>query len=95
MCTRAACRAISGTNWIALAPVPTTATRRPSSGQPCSQRAECHAGPRNRSRPGMSGTAGRLSWPTDDTTDRAVISSPPASARRQRPSSNVAETTSA
>ena len=52
---RAACFAISGTNWIAEAPVPITATRLPARSQEGSQRAEWNEVPPNRSAPGMSG----------------------------------------
>ena len=51
----AACSAISGTNWIADAPVPITATRLPARSQEWSQRAEWNEVPLNRPAPGMSG----------------------------------------
>ncbi len=47
--------ASSGTTWIALAPVPITPTRLPSSATAWSQAAVWKAGPANASRPGMSG----------------------------------------
>ena len=62
-----ACFRSSGTNWTALAPVPTTATRFPARSTPWSQRAEWKASPAKRSRPGMSGSTGRDSCPTAGT----------------------------
>ena len=53
-----------GTIWKALAPVPITATRLPARSVPSTHWAECMAGPANVSRPAMSGSFGRLSWPT-------------------------------
>ena len=60
-----------GTNWIALAPVPITATRLPASRTSCRQSAEWKAGPANDSAPGSSGTTGLESCPTADTTTSA------------------------
>ncbi len=56
-----------GTNWAALAPVPITATRRPSNSTESSQAAEWNEGPPNVSRPARAGNEGRLSWPTAHT----------------------------
>ena len=67
----AACFATSGTNWIADAPVPITATRRPVRSQELSHRAEWNAVPPNLPAPGMSGYEGRCSAPAADTTARA------------------------
>ena len=54
---------IAGTTWIALHPVPTTATRRPASSTSWFQRAVWKAGPAKRSSPGMAGTVGAESCP--------------------------------
>ena len=67
----AACAAISGTNWIADAPVPITATRWPVRSQEGSHRAEWNEAPPNTPAPGMSGYEGRCSAPAADTTARA------------------------
>ena len=67
----AACSAISGMNWIADAPVPITATRRPVRSAERSQRAEWNEVPPNDADPGMSGYEGRCSAPAADTTARA------------------------
>jgi hypothetical protein len=67
---------IAGTNWIALAPVPTTATRAPSSGTSCRHCAEWNAGPANDSRPGSSGTTGSESWPTAEMRTSASYAVP-------------------
>ena len=65
---------IRGTNWIALAPVPITATRRPVRSTEWSHCAEWNEAPANVSRPAMSGIFGRFNWPTADTTTLAVRS---------------------
>src|SRR5207302_644421 len=63
--------AIVGAIWKPLAPAPTTATRLPRTSTEWSQRAEWNDGPAKSSRPGMSGSGGRLSWPTAEMTARA------------------------
>ncbi len=63
--------AIAGTNWTALAPVPTTATRLPVRSWSWSQRAEWNACPANVSMPGSVGVTGRLSCPVASTTASA------------------------
>ena len=63
--------AIAGTIWIALAPVPMTPTRFPSSGYEWSQRAEWKVFPANDASPGISGYDGRLSPPHPETSARA------------------------
>ena len=59
---------IPGTNWIALAPVPTTATRLPVRSMSWRHSAEWNAGPANVSAPGIEGTTGWESWPTAEIT---------------------------
>jgi hypothetical protein len=88
--------AIAGTNWIALAPVPTTATRVPSSGTSWRHCAEWNAGPAKESRPGTSGTTGSESWPTAETTTSASYVVPSVVSTRQvaPASSHVAADTS-
>ena len=63
--------AICGTNWIALAPVPITATRLPSSEYVWSQCCEWNALPLNFSMPGMFGMAARDSPPIPEISTRA------------------------
>ena len=58
--------------WIALAPLPITATRLPASSTSCRQRDEWNAGPSNEPSPGRFGIFGTCSAPTADTTTRAV-----------------------
>jgi len=89
--------AIAGTNWIALAPVPITATRFPVGSNCSSQCAEWNIGPLKRSSPGTSGIDARVSWPHAVISTSASTSSPFAISSRQRPdrSSNVARSTSA
>ena len=67
-----------GTNWIALAPVPTTATRLPASGRRRGATARSGTPGRRRFGPGRSGTTGLESWPTAETTRSASRSSPSA-----------------
>ena len=50
--------AMAGTNWIALAPVPITATRLPAGSNASSQWAEWNIGPLKRSSPVIPGIAG-------------------------------------
>jgi hypothetical protein len=66
---------------MAEAPVPMTATRLPASGTSDRHRAECQVGPAKSSRPGMSGSLGRLSWPTALITAWACRVSSPAAVR--------------
>ncbi len=73
--SRATSSAMVGTIWKALAPVPITATRLPASSVPSIHSAECIEAPANVSRPGMSGSFGRLSWPTALITTSASMSS--------------------
>ena len=54
---------MAGTTWMALQPVPTTATRRPARSTSWRQRAVWKAGPSKLSRPGSAGTVGTESWP--------------------------------
>ncbi len=75
MVTDAAAAATGGTNWMALAPLPTTATRFPVRSTVWSQRAECQDGPAKVSRPGRSGMWGRLSCPQAKITVSATSSS--------------------
>ena len=77
--------ATGGTNWMALAPEPITATCRPVRSTEWSQRAECHDGPANVSIPSMSGTWGRLSWPQANTTVSTSSSSSPPAVRQVEP----------
>ncbi len=88
--------AISGMTCTALAPVPITATRLPRRSTPGSQRAVWNAGPAKVSRPGMSGSDGRLSWPTLLITASTTTSSPVRRRRVQRRSASdqVAASTS-
>src|SRR4051812_49956233 len=64
--------AISGTNWIAEAPVPMTATRRPVRSRSWRQVAEWNTGPSKESRPGTSGNDGSDSAPEPRTRTSAV-----------------------
>ena len=81
-----------GTNWAALQPVPTTATRLPARSTVWSHRAEWNDGPAKLSRPSMFGSCGRLSWPTALITASAssVSSTPPGPTRSSvhRPASS-------
>ena len=86
-----------GTNWIALAPVPTTTTRllrRSTSWRHC---AEWKAGPAKESAPGSDGTTGFESCPTAETTRSASYVVPSAHRTDHVPlgSSRVQATTSA
>ena len=54
---------ISGTTWIALQPVPITATRLSFSSTSCRHSAVWNFGPPKLSSPGMWGTLGTESWP--------------------------------
>ena len=63
---------ILGTNWIADAPVPITATRSPSRSCSWSHWAEWKALPSKESRPGRSGTLGSLSGPWAAITTSAL-----------------------
>ena len=86
---------ISGTIWIADAPVPTTATRWPSGRAPWFQRAEWNTGPGNAASPGMSGRRGSDSGPAAEMRTSAVRS--PwlvRSCQRARPASQRAPATS-
>nr|WP_255656678.1 hypothetical protein [Pseudonocardia sp. ICBG162] len=86
----------SGTSWIAVAPVPTTATREPVRSVSWSQRAEWNTGPGNSARPSTSGSFGSATSPAALTSTSAV-NSPDGVAIRQRASaaSQRAESTSA
>ena len=66
---------------MALAPLPTTATRLPVRSTEWSQRAECHDGPANVSNPSMPGMWGRFSWPQATTTVSASSSLSPSAER--------------
>jgi hypothetical protein len=63
---------ISGTNWIAEAPVPITATRSPVRSCSWSHSAEWNAVPSKLSRPGTSGSVGSDSGPCAATRTSAV-----------------------
>ena len=63
---------ISGTNWIAEAPVPITATRSPLRSWPWSHWAEWKAVPSKLSMPGTSGSEGSDSGPCAATRKSAV-----------------------
>ena len=74
---------IAGTNWIALAPVPTTATR-----VPVERRRRGATGPsgtpaRRRTPAGSSGTTGSESWPTAEITTSASYVVPSVVLTRQ------------
>ena len=73
--------AITGMNCAALAPLPITATRLPRRSTSWSQRAEWNDGPRKRSRPAMSGSLGRFSWPTALITAWATTVPVPSAVR--------------
>ena len=60
-------------NCRALAPVPITATRRPSQSMSWRQAELWNRSPAKSSIPSMSGMSGRLSWPTADTTAPVVM----------------------
>ncbi len=85
-----------GTNWMALAPVPSTAIRLPRRSTSWSHSAEWKAGPSKVPRPGSSGIAGRESCPTAVTRTSVSIRSPVDVVRCQERarSSYVAEVTS-
>ena len=74
--TCAASSAIAGTICMALAPVPTTATRFPATERSDGQRAEWNSGPRKESIPGSDGVFGRFSCPTAVITASASNVSP-------------------
>ena len=65
---------IAGTNWMADAPVPMTATRLPFGDHEWSQREEWNVSPANDDSPLMSGYAGSGSGPVAVTRTPAVIS---------------------
>ena len=65
-------RAISGTIWIADAPVPTTATRLPARSTSWFQRAEWKISPWNVPMPSRSGSLGSISAPAPAIRVRAV-----------------------
>ena len=58
---------------MALAPVPTTATRLPSSSTPGSHLAECSTGPSKASSPSISGYLGSLSGPVPRISTSQVM----------------------
>ncbi len=62
---------ICGTNWIADAPVPITATRSPARSWSWFHSAECHVSPSKRSMPSSSGIDGSLRPPMPATTTSA------------------------
>ena len=64
--------AISGTNWMAEAPVPITATLRPARSRSWRQVAEWKTGPSKESSPGTSGSDGSESAPDPRTSTSAV-----------------------
>ena len=83
-------RAISGTNWIALAPVPTTATRRPVRSRSWSHSAEWNTGPVEVVDAGAAaGSTGRVSWPQAVTRTSNCGSSPASVRTVQRPALGV------
>ena len=73
---------------MALAALPITATRLPARSYAWFQRAEWKRSPRNRSRPGIGGIAGRFSCPTALTSTSAVVSAPLAVRMRQAAASS-------
>src|SRR5260370_19236442 len=75
--------AISGMNWMALAPVPVTAMRLPSRGTLASQSVEWKAGPANFSSPLISGYFGTCRPPTAETNTRDRMVAPSAVVTRQ------------
>ena len=81
----AAVPAIAGTTWIALQPVPSTATRRPARSTSWRQRAVWNAGPAKESSPAAPGRSGPSSWPQAGIRTSALNgprrSSPASSAR--------------
>ena len=93
-CSRPTSGWIAGTNWIAEAPVPITATRRPRRSWPWSQRAEWNIVPANVSSPGISGWRGSLSGPWPAMRNRArTVPEDVASTHRPVSSSHVADST--
>ena len=79
---------IEGTYWIAEAPVPIEATRRPRRSWSWFQRAEWKLVPSNVSSPGSSGVRGSASGPMPDTRTRAVNGPWSVSSRQRRSSSS-------
>jgi hypothetical protein len=77
--------AMRGTNWMALAPVPSTATRSPVRSCSWSHSAEWNRVPAKRSSPGTAGVDGRLSCPHAATTASASCTVPSDSASCHRP----------
>ena len=81
-CSSATSSAIAGISWMPLAAVPITATRLPLRSTFASHCAEWNDAPANESRPSMSGSFGRLSWPTALMSTLAVsVSSRPSVVR--------------
>ena len=78
--------AISGTNWIAEAPVPITATLRPARSCEWSHSAEWKTLPVKVSMPSTRGTEGRVSWPQAVTSRSNDLVSPESVVSVQRPS---------
>ncbi len=87
-CIWATFGAIVGTNWIADAPVPMTATRLPSRSWSWSQRAEWKVWPWKASMPSMSGVRGSLSAPAAEISTRALTSPWSVSTVQRRASSS-------
>ena len=85
---------------MALAPLPITATRRPSTSTSAGQRAVWNTGPEKESRPGIGGMAGVLKAPTAlMRTLASSVSSVPSAVRMStdqvwRSASQTAERTS-
>ena len=94
-CSCSTRRAIWGTNWMALAAVPITATRSPVRSWSWSQRAEWNTVPVNSSKPGMSGSSGLPNIPTAPTTTSTSWRSPRSvvSDHTARSSSQLADAT--
>ena len=82
--------AISGMTWMALAPVPMTATRLPVRSTSWRHRAGGTTGPRTSRRPGSRGMCGRLSCPTAlITASTTTVSSPSGAAQHDGPAAVV------
>ncbi len=80
--------AICGTNWIALAPVPITATRLPAKSKSWSHSAEWKLAPLKSSSPGTSAYEGFDRPPIPLITTRAVMVSSPFTVTFQSPVSS-------
>jgi hypothetical protein len=86
---------MAGTVWIALQPVPMTATRLPVRSTSWRHRAVWKAGPSNCSSPGIGGTDGTDSWPQAVTsTSASCVPAVVSTTQRLRSASHSAPVTS-